>query len=274
MADPLPRHPSTDPADLERLALAIAVEAADMVRAARSDGFGITTKSTTTDMVTDLDHASDALIRARIEQARPNDAILTEESGAAEGTTGVTWVVDPIDGTTNFVYGCPPFNVSIGVLRDGVGVAGAVVEIARNEQMSASIGNGARLNGVDCQIRPAATLDHVLLATGFGYAAERRRQQGDVIAKIIHRIRDVRRLGAAAYDLCSVAAGRIDAYYEFGLGPWDLAAGAVIASEAGASVEALQGGPAHHEDAILAAHPGVIGPLRELLLECGAADIR
>lgn len=265
-----------DPRALGELALATAVTAADMVRSARLLSFGVETKSTATDMVTDVDRACDALVRRLLTDARPDDGLLTEEDTDHIGTSGVVWVVDPIDGTTNFVYGHSPYQVSIAAtvavgLPDG-GIdyrpfATAVVEISRDERYSAVLDGGATCNGLDLRVTTPPALGQALVGTGFAYDPARRSRQAHLVARIIGRIRDIRRCGAAAYDLCSIAANRIDGYYEHGLGPWDLAGGRLIVTEAGGAVEGLL---TEHPDpaaGILAAHPDLIGPLRDLLVE-------
>jgi myo-inositol-1(or 4)-monophosphatase len=262
-----------DPAELADLALRTAVAAADMVRAERRAGFGVETKSTDTDMVTSLDKASDVLIRRLLLDARPDDGLLTEEDAEHAGSTGIVWIVDPIDGTTNFVYGHPPYAVSIGAAVGGRPIAGAIVEISADDRYHAWLGGGSHRNGAQLRLGEPPALAQALISTGFAYDPRRREAQAAVVARIVGQVRDIRRLGAAAYDLCSVAVGRIDGYYEHGLNAWDLAAGEIIAAEAGAAVEHLRGGPALPLDGIIAAHPALVGPLRDLLLAHGAGDL-
>jgi len=262
-----------DPVALLAIAHDTAVTAADMVRTERRAGFGITTKSTATDLVTDLDKASDVLIRELLLSARPDDGIITEEDIEHPGSSGIVWIVDPIDGTTNFVYDHPPYAVSIAATVDGRTIAAAVVEISADDRYTASLGGGSFRNGIRLQLADPPPLDRAMIATGFGYSPQRRASQAAVVARIIDQVRDIRRLGAAAFDLCSVAAGRVDAYYEHGLSAWDLAAGQLIAAEAGASVEAILGGSPLPHEGVLVAHPGLIGPLRELLIANGVADV-
>jgi myo-inositol-1(or 4)-monophosphatase len=201
-------------------------------------------KSSPTDVVTEMDRAAEALIKETIHAARPDDAILAEESGASAGETPVRWVVDPLDGTVNYLYGLADWAVSIAAEVDGTVVAG-VVEVPRHgERFIAVRGEGAwLLTGAarsDLRCPAGPELSQALVATGFGYLAGRRRVQGEVVAALLPRIRDIRRGGSAAVDLCHVAAGRVDGYYERGLNPWDFAAGALIAREAGAMVGGLQ----------------------------------
>jgi myo-inositol-1(or 4)-monophosphatase len=224
----------------------------------------IATKTTGTDMVTEMDRASEALIEAELLSARPTDGILGEEGADRTGTSGVRWVVDPLDGTTNYLYGFPGFNVSIAAEIDDHVVAGAVYDIVRDELFSAHLGGGATRDGVAIAPSQATALGQALVGTGFSYDAGRRRRQAEVLVQVLPEVRDIRRQGAAAVDLCSVACGRLDGYYERGLARWDLAAGGLVATEAGAVVTDLAGGPAL-ADAVLAAAPGVAGALLDLL---------
>ncbi|NLA34256.1 MAG: inositol monophosphatase [Actinobacteria bacterium] len=262
-----------DAQELATVALRVAVSAADLVRDRRAHGFGVDTKSTVTDMVTDVDRASDALIRELLTQARPHDGIVTEEDDDISGSTGIVWIADPIDGTTNFVYGHRPYQVAIAATVDGRPIAGAVVEVESNDRYHAALGAGSYRGCVRLRVPSAPPLERALVATGFGYSPERRSRQARVVAGIITDIRDIRRLGAAAFDLCSVAAGRVDAYYEHGLGPWDLAAGELIVTEAGGAVEGIDGGLPDAYRGIIAAHRDLLGPLRELLIANGALEV-
>ncbi|MEZ5320561.1 MAG: inositol monophosphatase family protein [Microthrixaceae bacterium] len=263
-----------DPSALRDLAERVATEAATMVRHRRAEGFGIDTKSTETDMVTELDKAADRLIRERLLAARPDDGIVSEEDRAHTGTSGVTWVVDPIDGTTNFVYGLAPAVVSIAATDgDRRPIAAAVVEIFTGSLTGGSAGGGAHQDGRRLTIPPPPPLRRALVATGFGYDPPRRTRPATLLTSIIGSIRDVRRNGAAAYDLCSVAASRVDALYEHGLHEWDYAAGVLIAREAGARVGDLEGGEPAPLRCLVAAHPDLYGPLVDLLVAAGAADL-
>ncbi|HNI34809.1 MAG TPA: inositol monophosphatase family protein, partial [Microthrixaceae bacterium] len=211
--------------------------------------------------------------RGLLLDSRPDDGLVTEEDADQPGTTGVVWVVDPIDGTTNFVYGHPPYAVSIGACVGGRPIAGAIVEISADDRYVASIGGGSYRNGSRLRLNEPPELSRALISTGFGYDPDRRRDQAALLGRIIDQVRDVRRLGAAAFDLCSIAAGRIDGYYEHGLNDWDLAAGQIIAAEAGAVVEHLTGGVPAPPGCIIAAHPDLVGPLRDLLLTHGADEL-
>jgi myo-inositol-1(or 4)-monophosphatase len=230
----------------------------------------VTTKSTPTDMVTEMDRASEALIASGIHAARPDDAIVGEEGADRSGTSGVRWLVDPVDGTTNYLYGHPGFAVSIAAELDGDVVAGVVHDPLHGEVFTAARGRGARRNGVPIAASTCTDLSTALVGTGFSYERERRHRQAQVLVEVLPRVRDIRRMGAAAVDLCSVGCGRLDAYYERGLGPWDLAAGVLVAQEAGAAVGDLRGGPASGEF-VLAAAPGLFEGLRALLDSAGAA---
>ncbi|MEX1218213.1 MAG: inositol monophosphatase family protein [Acidimicrobiales bacterium] len=231
----------------------------------------IDTKTTGTDMVTEMDRASEALILGRLAAARPDDAILGEEGTDRPGTTGVRWIVDPIDGTTNYLYGHAGFAVSIAAEINGQVSVGVVHDPLHGEVFTAIRGKGAFRNGTPIHASNESDLSHALVATGFSYEPDRRRRQVAVLGSLIGSIRDIRRMGAASVDLCSVACGRVDAYYERGLQPWDHAAGALIAIEAGAIVENLVGGPPEFEFC-LAATPALFAPLRELLLDADAGN--
>ncbi|MET9336336.1 inositol monophosphatase family protein [Nonomuraea sp. NPDC003804] len=257
--------------DFAALATDIAREAGDMLLVKRpSNPEVVQTKSSPTDVVTALDRASEELIRARIRQARPDDMILGEEGGDTPGSSGVRWVVDPIDGTVNFLYGLPEWAVSIAVEVDGRIVAGAVNVAPRGELFSASLGGGAVLHKDGLaqerlRCNSGVPLARALVATGFGYDAARRRVQGQIVAAVLPAVRDIRRGGSCAIDLCSVAAGRVDAYYERGINYWDHAAAGLIATEAGARVGGLHGRPAGGELTICAAQ-GLFEELHDLLV--------
>ena len=265
--------PATDRTELCLLAEAIAREAGALLR----DGLDrvrlqVDTKSTGTDMVSEMDRAAEALIVERLAAARPDDGMLGEEGTDRAGTSGVRWVVDPLDGTTNYLYGLPGFNVSIGVERDGEVVAGVVYDVVRDELFAATLGGGATRDGAPIAPSGATELPLALVATGFSYVSARRRAQAEALVRVLPHVRDIRRSGAAAVDLCSVACGRVDGYYERGLAPWDLAAGGLIAAEAGAIVTDFAGGSVHGADAVVAATPAIAGPLRSLLVDAGAAE--
>ena len=208
----------------------------------------------------------------RLLTARPDDALIGEEGANHAGTSGIEWVVDPIDGTTNYLYRFPGFAVSIAARTEAGAVVGVVNDPLHREVFSARRGAGSWRNGERLAVSTQTRLDQALVATGFGYHPARRAHQADVLRAIVPRIRDIRRLGAASVDLCSVACGRVDAYFEKGLQPWDHAAGALVAAEAGARVGDLDGGPLRG-DFCLAAPPALFEPLRELLADLGAGDV-
>ena len=231
----------------------------------------IDTKSTSTDLVTEIDRLSERLVVDSILGARPNDGILGEEGTDITGTSGVTWIIDPLDGTTNFVYGHPGFSVSIAAEIDGEPVVGVVVDPLHDDIFSARRGGGARRNAAPIRCASTVDLHQTLLATGFSYQPERRGQQAQVLASLMPLVRDVRRMGGAAVDLCSTACGRVDAYYESGLQPWDMAAGTVIAREAGARVGGLID-PEPSTDFLVAAPPSLFESLVDLLIASGARE--
>ncbi len=258
-----------DPAALRDLAVDIAEEAASVLAAGiHHDRTEVGTKSSGTDMVTEMDRASEALIVGRIAGTRPDDAILGEEGADRPGTSGVRWVVDPLDGTTNYLYGLPGWNVSVGVEVDGEPVAGAVVVPAVGETFAGARGLGATRNGVPLRLEGPVSLATTLVGTGFGYDPATRADQARFLVDLLPRVRDVRRSGAAATDLCSLAAGRLDAYYESGLAPWDRCAGTVIAREAGAVVDVFED---HALPGVLtvATHPASRDDFLALLREVG-----
>jgi myo-inositol-1(or 4)-monophosphatase len=265
-----------DPRELLDLAVRTAKAAGRMLVEDRPRDLGVAeTKSSPTDIVTEMDQRSERLIVASVLAERPQDGFLGEEGASLEGTSGVLWIVDPIDGTVNYLYEIPGWCVSIGVQVDGETVA-AVVEVPRlGETFTAVRGRGAWLNGEPISAHSSQSegkpvpMERALVATGFGYAAQRRKVQGRIAADLLPRVRDIRRAGAAAIDLCSVACGRVDAYYERGCKPWDLAAGSLIATEAGALVGGLYGAAASDEMTVAAA-PGLFESLCGFLEEQGA----
>jgi len=259
--------PVVDENGLLALAVAVAREAGELLLGRFGAPVpGIGSKSSDTDMVSDADRDSEALIVERILAARPGDGILGEERGERAGSSGVRWVVDPLDGTTNFLYGVPQWCISIAV-EDGDGVAAGVVHDAcRGETFAAQRGAGATLNGEPIRVSERSDLSTALVATGFGYAADERDAQGRLVARVLPQVRDIRRFGAAALDLAWVACGRVDAYYEGYEAPmnaWDVAAGLLLTREAGGSTGILSNGIA------VASAPGIFEALAALLLEGG-----
>ncbi|TDC45222.1 inositol monophosphatase [Actinomadura sp. KC345] len=257
--------------DLLELAVATASEAGRMLVDKRHvDGPDVVqTKSSPTDVVTQMDRAAEQLIIERIRAARPDDAFLGEEGGTRPGGSGVRWVIDPIDGTVNYLYDLPDWAVSIAAEVDGEAVAGAVEMPRRGESYSAVRGGGARLSTADgareLRVNAQVPLDRALVSTGFGYAAGRRARQARTLTGVLPSVRDIRRGGSCCVDLCSLAAGRVDAYYERGVQAWDIAAGALIVQEAGGRVEGLHGAPAGPELTV-AAGPGTFEALHDLLV--------
>ncbi len=232
--------PGTEYDDLLDLAVAVAVETAEMVRVRRREGVEVAaTKSSPVDIVTEVDRAAEELIFARLMGARPADGFLGEEGASAASTSGVTWIVDPIDGTVNFLYGIPHYSVSIAAAVDGVPVAGVVVNVESGERFTATKGGGSFQDGVRLDLGPGPSpeLAQRLVGTGFNYVADVKIKQTVAVSALLHEVRDVRRMGSAALDLCSVACGRVDAYVEEGLNVWDMAAGGLVATEAGARLE-------------------------------------
>nr|WP_246256630.1 inositol monophosphatase family protein [Isoptericola halotolerans] len=236
---------------MRSLARSLALEAGAMVRGGRPDRVVVAaTKSTDVDPVTEMDRASEALLRRRLAARRPQDAILGEEGDDVPGTSGLTWVVDPIDGTVNYLYGIASYAVSVAVVAGGTDpatwtpLAGAVHSVVDGVTWTAARGQGAEKDGRELRVREATSLATCLVGTGFGYDATRRAHQARVLGQVLPRVRDIRRLGAAAIDLCLLAEGSLDLYYERGLNPWDVAAGGLVAVEAGAALSGLRGAPA------------------------------
>ena len=274
------------PEGLREVAEQLVAEAAEYVRRRRVELFGsdsalcsaggspaVRTKSSRTDPVTLADTETEQLIRERLAELRPGDPVLGEEAGATSTGGAVRWVVDPIDGTVNFLYGIPMYAVSVAAQIDGISVAGAVADVANGEIYSAATDLGAHVTSSDGERRRlrcsrVGELSLALLGTGFSYSPQRRAAQAVLLAVLLPQVRDVRRLGSAALDLCMVAAGRLDAHYEHGLHEWDWAAGALIASEAGAVVM-LPGAEEPGAGLLLAAAPGVAAQVMEALRAVG-----
>ena len=263
--------PGHDNEALLQLATDLAVRAGRLARDGRAER-GVSTsetKSSATDMVTEFDKANETLIVGGILAARPHDAIVGEEGTDTAGISGVDWLIDPIDGTTNFMYGLPGWAVSIAA-RTAAGTQVGVVYVPATEELfTATSGGGARLNGVPICCGTTDDVALALVATGFSYSVSRRAQQAQRVALLAPQVRDLRRFGAAAVDLCNLAAGRVDVYYEQWLGPWDLAAGELIAREAGCVTSTLDGRPVHH-DSVIAANPQLMTPMRALISEIDA----
>jgi myo-inositol-1(or 4)-monophosphatase len=223
-------------------------------------------KSSATDMVSAADRDAEALIEAILAEERPDDGLLAEEGAHSRADSGRRWVVDPLDGTTNFLYGFPAWGVSVALEGPDHTILGVVLDPVRDELFEAAYGAGTTLNGEPLEMRPRGSLDTALLATGFGYDAERRSKQARVLGEVLPRVRDIRRAGAAALDLCWVAAGRLDGYYERGVNHWDWAAARLVVSEAGGEVADLEGQP----HGLAAAHPSLLPSLQDLLSDAEA----
>jgi myo-inositol-1(or 4)-monophosphatase len=252
--------------------LAAALAAAHGAGRILERGFGhtradIVTKSSPTDMVSEMDREAEADIDRTFAERRPDDALVGEEGTARPGTSGIRWIIDPLDGTTNYLFGVPVYAVSVAAEAvDGGMLVGVVVDPSRQETFAAAAGRGATCNGRPLRVSAERrSLADSLVATGFSYLPERRAAQARVLNTVLPAVRDIRRFGAAALDLCWVAAGRVDAFYERGLQPWDRAAGVLIATEAGAEMHDLPDGT------LVTAAPGLLAPLR-MLLERASAD--
>ena len=272
-----PRTPST-PADFEALhdlAVAVAEEAGALLLVHLHGERTVVSKTSPTDAVTEMDRASEALIVQRLLAARPDDGLLGEEGTSRAGASGVRWVIDPLDGTVNYLYRRAAFAVSVAAEIDGCPVAGAVVDPQRGETFHAWLGGGAWLNGTPIHTSDVASLDRALVGTGFDYMAEHRRRQGTMLAEVVHVVRDIRRAGSAALDMCAVACGRLDAYYERGPHWWDAAAGSLIVREAGGMAEVLHPpvlpDGAWAIDTWIAAAPGVADAFRALIVQAASA---
>ncbi|YAL84508.1 inositol monophosphatase family protein [Dermacoccaceae bacterium W4C1] len=250
------REPGWPTGELEQLAIDLAAEAGALILA-RPPELGVAaTKSSPTDVVTVMDRRSETLLRDRIAAARPDDAVLGEEEADTPGSSGLTWVIDPIDGTVNYLYDIGAYAVSVAVCTGDPRVPGAWETVAAavfnpvtGEMFHARAGGGAWLRRGDgaparLQVRDSTDLSAALVGTGFGYRPQVRQRQGEVLARVLPQVRDIRRAGSAALDLCSVAAGRLDGYYESGLNPWDMAGGVLLVTEAGGAVLGADGGPA------------------------------
>jgi myo-inositol-1(or 4)-monophosphatase len=263
-------RPASD--ELERLAVEFAEGAAAVVRQGRRDHMTITAKSTPTDVVTEVDQAAERWLAEQITARRADDAILGEEGGGQRrGTSGVRWVLDPIDGTVNFVLGLPLYAVSVAAELDGVVVAGAVSNPATRETFHARLGGGAYLGDVRLDGPRHVPLDRAVVGTGFSYRSDVRATQAAVVAAVLPQVGDVRRLGAASVDLCFLAAGRLDGYFEVGLNVWDFAAGGLVATEAGCVVSGLHDRPASEQ--MYAAAGPELAPSFYALLESLDADL-
>lgn len=277
------------PAKLRDIAVVVALKAAALIRkerAAIGDLENVTTtKSSSVDPVTEVDKHSEQLITSTIAALRPGDGFLGEEGTRSGSKTGVTWVIDPIDGTVNFIYGIPQYAVSIAAAVDGEIVAGAVINVVTGELYRAARGEGTQkaYTSLDVDVEhveflPISASDvesigQSLLATGFAYLASRRAKQAEILTHLLPTVRDIRRMGSAALDLCALAEGRVDCYFEHGIHPWDYAAGQIVAEEAGAPMHSpgidVPGSQGHP---VWGSAPGIEQDFRELLASARALD--
>jgi fructose-1,6-bisphosphatase/inositol monophosphatase family enzyme len=264
--------PSALADELVDVAARLAREAGDMALAGRKRGLReVSTKTSRTDMVTEYDKASESLIFEGLRTLRPLDSIVGEEGASHVGSNDITWFIDPIDGTSNFLYDIPMWAVSIGARQGGEAIAGAVYIAAAGEMFTATRGGGARLNDSPIGCNRDARLETALIATGFSYAPESRPVQARRVARMIGRIRDIRRFGAAAVDMCYVACGRLDGYFEENLHEWDIAAGDLIAREAGCLTGDFRGGSIRPAETMTAS-PAIFEALGRLIVESTVAD--
>ncbi len=255
-------------AELRDLAVQVATAAAQLVAEARREGVSVAaTKSSAIDVVTDADRASEALVRRMLHAARPHDAVWGEEEGRGSGDSGVEWVVDPIDGTVNYLYGRAEYAVSVAARVGGESVAAAVVDVPRSTVYAAARGEGATRDGARLQVRPVPPFAERLVLTGFGYDAEVRASQAATVARLLPRIRDIRRLGSCALDLCHLAEGLADGYVEEGPAPWDHAAGSLVLTEASGRFALLPG--VGGRDVVVAAPADGFDEFTEVLASCG-----
>jgi myo-inositol-1(or 4)-monophosphatase len=261
--EPAPAFPADLLDELQHVALQVATGAAQVLRRYSPARLKeVSTKSSPTDLVSEADRASEAYIVSELRSARPSDSFVGEEGTSYRGTSDVSWVADPLDGTTNFFFDVPAYSVSLAAQYDGRPVVGVVVDVVRQETWTAAVGRGAWCNGSPCHVASGrSVLATALVATGFSYSPDRRAEQAAVLPYLVPAVRDIRRFGSAALDLCWVAGGRFDAFYESGLNDWDSAAGSVICEEAGGELTMLPG------SILLATTPELTGPLVKLLTE-------
>ncbi|MBY5164301.1 inositol monophosphatase family protein [Salsipaludibacter albus] len=259
----MPTTPAS-PEHLRDLAVAVGTAAGEVLAEHARTGWEASTKTSATDPVTDADRASERHIVDALLAARPDDGIVGEEdTGDRAGTSGLRWVIDPLDGTVNYTYRNPQWAVSIAVVDDDGPLAGAVVDPGRGEVFAAARDGGATLDGAPLQVTPVEDLALTLVGTGFGYDPRVRAVQGRQVADLVARVRDVRRGGSAALDLAWVAAGRLDAYWEYGLNPWDWAAGSLLVTEAGGIVHRSTVEVHGQRDQVVAGNAVAVGHLVE-----------
>jgi myo-inositol-1(or 4)-monophosphatase len=226
---------------------------------------GVTTKSSPTDLVSDADRDAEKLLVTMVESERPRDGILGEEGGGRTSATGLRWILDPLDGTVNFLFGIPAWCVSVAVEDTRGMLVGVVHDPTREETFSAVRGGGAHLNGDAIEVSPRSDLATALIGTGFAYDVRGRSAQASLIPHVLPRVRDIRRAGSAALDLCSVACGRLDGFYEASMEVWDKAAGTLLVMEAGGRVSELAPPLESLTPGVVAAGPGLHDALRDLV---------
>lgn len=253
--------------ELLQLALSAATTTGEMLlERFRGPARGVTAKSSPTDLVSDADRDAERMLVARIQGERPGDGVLGEEGAAADSETGLTWVIDPLDGTVNFLFGIPVWAVSVAV-EDGDGaLAGVVYNPNSRESFAAARGSGASLNGKTVEVSGRPDLATALVGTGFSYDSTARAIQADIVRRVLPEVRDVRRAGSAALDLCSVACGRLDGLYEAPMERWDKAAGLLIVEEAGGRWSEMPPPVAGMSPGVIASGRGLHEELRKLVL--------
>lgn len=253
--------------ELLGLAVEVARSAGELLlRSFRQPAEGIESKSTPTDLVSAADKSSEALILELIGSRRPTDGVLSEEGGGESSSSGLTWVVDPLDGTVNFLFGIPAWAVSIAVEDDKGAVIGVVHQPTTGETFAAERGHGATLDGRTIRVSPRSDLASALVGTGFAYDSGARAVQAELATRVLPRARDIRRAGSAALDLAAVACGRLDAFYEAPMEPWDKAAGILLIREAGGTVSELPPPLEGLSPGVIAGNPGLHDQLRRLVL--------
>lgn len=261
-------NPDDSPEALLELAVAAARRAGELIFGMRGEGVAVAdTKSSPVDIVTQADRTCEELVRSLLLGARPGDGFVGEEGADVPSTSGVSWIVDPIDGTVNYLYGLAQYVVSIAASREGEVVAGVVRGPALDVEYAATLGGGATRNGIPVAVRSTPPLGQALVATGFSYESAIRARQGLAVARMLAQVRDIRRQGSCALDLCAVASGQSDAYVEEGPHIWDYAAGGLVATEAGAILEVWR--TTAEMDLVVCAPAGGWSDFSALVRSCG-----